>query len=92
MSEAADAFSTIQQLIERWCDRRALKPLRQLLPAYPLHSPHTDGWFDLYRALRDVEVFCKEELPPEEHEMLRCAMGEIAAALDIRIGTKSWHV
>jgi hypothetical protein len=92
MSEAADAFTTIQQLVERWCDRHALKPLRQLLPAYPLHTPQTDGWFDLYRALKDVQVFCKEELPPEEREMLRSAMNQIADTLDKRMGTKSWHV
>ena len=90
--EATDAFGTIQQLVERWCDRRALKPLRQLLPVYPLHTPHTDEWFDLYRGLKDVQVLSKAELPQDEQEMLRTAMQGIAHVLDERMGHSQWHV
>jgi hypothetical protein len=91
-AEARDAFAVIEQLVERWCDRRALTLLRQLLPVYPLHTPHTDGWFDLYRGLKDVQVFSKSELPAEEQEMLRTAMSSIARALDQRVGHTQWHV
>jgi hypothetical protein len=91
-AQAGDAFDIIQQLVELWCDRRAFKPLRQLLPVYPLHTPHTDGWFDLYRGLKDVQVFAKTELPPEEQEMLRTAMQGIAHVLDERTGHTQWHV
>jgi hypothetical protein len=91
-AEARRAFAVIQQLVERWCDRRALQPLRKLLPVYPLHTPHTDGWFDLYRGLKDVQVFCGSELPPDEHEMLRTAMEGIAQVLDQRLGHTQWHV
>jgi hypothetical protein len=91
-TQAPDTFAVIEQLVDRWCERRALKPLRQLLPVYPLHTPHTDGWFDLYRGLKDVQVFCKSELPSEEQEMLRTAMQGIARMIDQRVGHTQWHV
>ncbi len=52
----------------------------------------SDGWFDLYRGLKDVKVFCKDDLSAEEHEMLRSAMNGIAEILDGQTGTRSWHV
>lgn len=89
---ASDAFGVIQQLVDRWCERRLLTPLRHLLPVYPLHTPHTDGWFDLYRGLKDVQVFCRSELPSDEQEMLRTAMQDIAQVLDQRLGHRQWHL
>jgi hypothetical protein len=57
-----------------------------------LHTPHTDGWFDLYRGLKDVQTSCKAELPPEEQEMLRTVMHGVAQVLDERMGHTQWHV
>ena len=34
-AETHHALVLIEQLVERWCDRRALQPLRHLLPVYP---------------------------------------------------------
>jgi hypothetical protein len=45
----------LDQLVEAWCDERQLDWLRILLPAWPLHSAHTDGWGDLMVALRTIE-------------------------------------
>ena len=92
MADDPTPFAIIEKLIDRWCDRRALKPLRHLLPVYPLNSVLSDGWFQLYRGLKDVKVFCKDELLPDESEMLRTAMNLIADALDRSAGKGSWHV
>ena len=91
-NRASDASGVIQQLVDRWCERRLLTPLRHLLPVYPLHTPHTDGWFDLYRGLKDVQVFCRSGLPSDEQEMLRTAMQDIAQVLDQRLGHRQWHL
>ena len=61
----ANLFTVIDGLIDRWCERRALRPLRILLPAYQLNGL-TDGWVELYDALRDVRSACRDELPEVE--------------------------
>ena len=88
---ASDAFGLIQQLVDRWCERRSLTPLPHLLPVYPLHTPHTDGWFDLYRGLKDMQVFCRSELLSDEQEMLRAACSA-THVLNQRLGHAQWHV
>ena len=35
-------FKTLDALINGWCERRALRPLAYLLPAYPGVFAHTD--------------------------------------------------
>jgi hypothetical protein len=53
-------------LIDQWCERRALKPLRFLLAAYPGVLVHTDQFGDLLEKLRDVKGLCRSELTAEE--------------------------
>jgi hypothetical protein len=45
-----DLFKTLDALIDAWCERRALRPLRYLLPAYPAVIAHTDQKFQLLEA------------------------------------------
>lgn len=42
-------------VIDQWCERRALRPLRLLLPVYPGALAHTDQFGDLLEGLRDVK-------------------------------------
>ena len=59
-------FTSIQNLVEGWCDRGCLKALRSILRGYPLSSPFTDGWGDLLIALQDVRAFARSELTEAE--------------------------
>ena len=61
---------TLDSLIDRWCERRALRPLQLLFRAYPGSLAHADQLFDLLSALKDVNGLCREELPEEELRMV----------------------
>jgi hypothetical protein len=56
----------LDSLVDQWCARRALAPLRCLLPAWPSPLIHSDQWQDLWRALQDVRGLGPEALTPEE--------------------------
>ena len=74
MSEENNLTTILDGLIDRWCERRALNPLRRILPAYPLTNNLTDGWHMLYDALRDVRAFCRDELSAAEQQQLGAAI------------------
>jgi hypothetical protein len=59
-------FKTLDHLINIWCERRALRPLAYLLPAYPGVSAHTDQQFQLLEALKNLKRLCLGHLTPEE--------------------------
>ena len=61
-----ELFQILQTLVDAWCERQALQPLRCILRGYPLVNPLTDGWADLITALRDVRAFAREQVTPEE--------------------------
>ncbi|HLJ23576.1 MAG TPA: hypothetical protein VKT71_05670 [Candidatus Acidoferrales bacterium] len=63
-------FSSIQGLVEAWCDRRCLRALRNILRGYPLVSPLTDGWGELLTSLQDVRAFARDELTVDEQKRL----------------------
>lgn len=52
--------------MDRWCERRCLHALRQILAGWPLTGGPTDDWALLREALADVRAFAKDELTPEE--------------------------
>jgi hypothetical protein len=56
----------LDTLVEHWCARRALEPLRVLLPSWPTPLIHTDQWHELWRALQDVRGLGPDALAPEE--------------------------
>ena len=70
IEENKQLFSSIQRLVEAWCDRRCLRALRNILRGYPLVSPLGDGWGELLIALQDVRAFARDELTAEEFKML----------------------
>lgn len=66
----ADIFSKIDKLVDNWCERRALKPLRFILRSYPLCSGLTDEWGELLDSLKDIKGLSGSELTSEEKKML----------------------
>ena len=65
-----DIRPTLDILIDRWCERRALRPLQLLLRAYPGSQANTGDVSKLLDALKDVKGLCREELPTDEVQML----------------------
>ena len=65
-----DIRRTLDTLIEKWCERRALRPRQLLLRAYPGPLAHTDRMFELLDALKDVKGLCRADLPEDELRML----------------------
>lgn len=70
MSNTNKVFRQIDALIDGWCERRALKPLRFILRAYPLCSGLTDEWGALLDSLKDIKGLCGNELTDEEKKLL----------------------
>ena len=80
MRMRASAINVTEQmdaLIDAWCERRALGPLRIVLHAYPLPSPLTDSWVELASALDDVHAFVRDDLTPAEATRLDRVTGEV---------------
>jgi hypothetical protein len=67
--EQSRLVQILEELTDRWCERRALRPLALLLPAWPSPLAHTDQWHELWRALRNVNGLPPEALTAEEQEL-----------------------
>jgi hypothetical protein len=78
-----DPNEEIARLVDSWCQRRALRPLRYLLPHWP-HNGMTDGVYELKTALEDVRAFGRDELLPEEARLLDRLIAHIDDALTHR--------
>jgi hypothetical protein len=74
-------FSSIQRLVEAWCDRRCPRALRYILRGYPLVSPLADGWGELLQALQDVRAFSRDELTADEQESLEDCIRAVDGAV-----------
>jgi hypothetical protein len=48
------ASELLVELIDGWCERRALAPLALLLPAYTSYNGLTDGTAELYHAVNNL--------------------------------------
>jgi hypothetical protein len=70
-------FEALRSLIDCWCGCRNLKALRHILGPYLAFNGMTDGWGELYKALRNLRADCWDTLPLEERETLK---GLIATA------------
>ena len=79
-----ELFKKIDELINSWCERRALGALRFILNAYPLHNNLTDGWFALLNALKDIRNIEEECLIEEETEIVRDMIQSVEKALHNR--------
>jgi hypothetical protein len=70
MSTTNEIFPKIDKLIDNWCERRALKPLRFILKNYPLSEGLTDDYGALLESLKDVKGLCGNDLSSEEKKVL----------------------
>jgi hypothetical protein len=78
-------FKTLDGLINGWCERRALRPLAYLLPAYPGVFPHTDQQFQLLEALKNLKRLCRDHLTPEELGLITQAHNFLDQRLRTRV-------
>lgn len=72
-------FALLDDLVNRWCDQRALGPLAIILRAYPMVAQLSDNWFDLRDALRTLRG---GRLPPDEAAIIEEALREVEGALE----------
>jgi hypothetical protein len=49
-----DVLADVSGLIDAWCDRRELRALARLLPAWLANDGLTDGWAGVLDALRTI--------------------------------------
>jgi len=82
VNEKDGLFRLLDDLIDGWCERRALNPLRHILSVYPLSSGLSDEWHKLDEALKDVRALSKDELGVEEKERLNRAVLLVQDVLD----------
>ena len=78
-------FKTLDGLINVWCERRALRPLAYLLPAYPGVFVHTYQQFQLLEALKNLNRLCLDHLTPEELRLVTQALNFLDERLRTRI-------
>jgi len=84
MAQSDSVFSLLDELVNGWCERRALNALRLTLPSYYSINGLTDDWQQLYNALRDVRAMCKDEIDNDEREKLNQVIVGIESILDNR--------
>ena len=84
MTDSTRIFTILDELIDGWCDRRAVNALRLMLPGYHSANGLADGCHQLYDALRDVRAMCKGELNNDDREKLNQAIVDIESILDNR--------
>jgi hypothetical protein len=63
-------FAALRGMIERWCDERKLGALSSLLPGYLSFNGLTDGWADLYEALKKTRALGYEAFSPTDWDLL----------------------
>jgi len=66
--EPHDIVPRVSALVDGWCERRCLRPLREILGGWPLTSGLTDEWAQLGDALKAVRAFSDEGLTRRERE------------------------
>jgi len=76
-------FTDLRSLIEGWCDRRCLRPLGIVLPAYTSFNGMTDGWGELLKALKGLALVQDTLLPAEQE-----TVADLRQAAEDGIGAK----
>jgi len=82
--DPAELLEHVDGLVDDWCDRRALRALREILAGYPLTSPLTDSWAELLKALEAVRAFAHDELVGDEAESIDVLIGAATAIVHRR--------
>ena len=63
-------FADLKSLIERWCDERKLGALSVLLPGYVSLNGLTDGWANVYEALKATRALGRDAFSSSDWDML----------------------
>ena len=66
--DLTNADSSMAQLVDSWCARRALQPLRVILSCYPRASGLNDEWGALAVAFKTIRAQFGASLPSQELE------------------------
>ncbi|MEO7053341.1 MAG: hypothetical protein ABI191_00045 [Rhizomicrobium sp.] len=61
---------SLRQMIERWCDERKFGALSLLLPGYLSLNGLTDGWGNLYVALKATRALGHEVFNVSDWDLL----------------------
>ena len=78
-------LTTLDSLINSWCERRALNPLGYLLRVYPGVLTLTDKQFQLLEALKTLKRLCRDYLTPEELRLVTQAQNFLEERLRTRV-------
>jgi hypothetical protein len=84
MSSPKDVPAILERLVSGWCARRALAPLRHILPAYPAEWDSTDACNRVLEAMKDVRGLSHDALTPDEDRDLTRAINSLQTALGKR--------
>jgi len=68
--DLSEICRTVDRLIDRWCGRREIGPLQELLRVYPGVLAHTDQKSELLHAIKAVQGGHRGKLTDDELDML----------------------
>lgn len=72
--DTEELFPILNQLVDMWCERRALPELRWILRGYPMENTLTDDWHHLQTALENLRAFCRDSMTGVERERVDYAL------------------
>ena len=85
IQSTAELAAAVDALVAGWCDRRALRALRQILAGWPSPLGLTDDWELLRDALRNVLGVARSELTAAEIDSIY----DCVAAIDVAMRRES---
>jgi hypothetical protein len=81
MNSNSELFALLDRLVDGWCERRALRPLRILLPAYPMVSTLSDSWHELRGVLRSLRTLRDPDITDSEAAAIEDGLRAVETAL-----------
>ena len=75
-----DPNQIVSKLIDGWCDRRELRALACVLPAFTGNNGLTDGWSQLRDDLKHAYAICTD-LPSDERDRIKQAYVAVDMAM-----------
>jgi hypothetical protein len=74
-------FAAVRQLIDRWCEERKLRALSRILPAYLAFNGLSDGWHELFAALKATRAVGHDDLNQADWDTLNDLIHAVDLAL-----------
>jgi len=81
--EIEEFYKKQEFLIDKWCSRTLLEPLRHLLNGQAALNGLTDGWSEMLYELKTIRAQNKDLLSNDEFEVLVNLIHAAEAAIDI---------